>query len=134
MYYCHEFTSDIKSISKNVHRLTMISCVYMYKIILKHCLSLMSCKLFCNISDKGLPCLFSYFLCTFVCMLDSLFLSGHQSKRSMPKISLVCPRRCVDTMKWSKQPLCWDAVVMCLTRSIDNKPQEMKWMSVSLQN
>lgn len=32
------------------------------------------------------------------------FISGRPSKRNTPKTSSVCPRRCVDTLRWSKRP------------------------------
>lgn len=44
------------------------------------------------------------------------FLSGQQLRRNTPKTSRVCPRRCVDTMRWSK-PL-YRAVITPWTRSI----------------
>lgn len=45
--------------------------------------------------------LYSHILCTHVGLTFSpcLFLSEHQLKRNTPKISWVCPRRCVDTMR-----------------------------------
>lgn len=81
--------------------------MYKCKFVIKHYLSEMSsmgfaCKFIYSLLAGRLLCLLAESLHVgfyAALTLNWLFLSGHQLKRSMPKNSLVCPRRCVDTVR-----------------------------------
>lgn len=88
------------------------SCRFLRKLMIKYDLILIEVQfshvLYIILHTKDLPHDQNALLCV------SLFLPERLLKRNTPKISSVCPRRCADTMRWSKRPQRWDATYVCV--------------------